>query len=83
MILYWRFKHEIVEFEEKADKENVTPADYAVEVTGIPMDARDEVRPARLRFFQRILLSVSSKIGLTKTNSSDSFRNFWKTEGTS
>lgn len=48
MILYWRFTHEIVEFEEMADKENVTPADYAVEVTGIPMDARDEVRPARL-----------------------------------
>eukprot|EP00903_Cladosiphon_okamuranus_P009173 g8761.t1 len=42
MILYWRFSHEIVEFEEMADKENVTPADYAVEVTGIPMDAKDE-----------------------------------------
>lgn len=35
-----------MDFEELADKENVTPADYAVEVTGIPMDARDEVRPA-------------------------------------
>ncbi|CAM9195598.1 unnamed protein product [Ectocarpus fasciculatus] len=42
MALYWRFKHEMVEFEEKADKENVTPADYAVEVTGIPVDANDE-----------------------------------------
>lgn len=60
MILYWRFSHEIVEFEEMADKENVTPADYAVEVTGIPMDARDEVRPART--FQK-LQSVSLQIG--------------------
>lgn len=34
----------MIEFEEKADKENVTPADYAVEVTGIPVDANDEVR---------------------------------------
>ncbi|CBJ27933.1 conserved unknown protein [Ectocarpus siliculosus] len=42
MALYWRFKHEMIEFEEKADKENVTPADYAVEVTGIPVDANDE-----------------------------------------
>lgn len=46
MILYWRFKHEIVDFEEKADKENVTPADYAVEVRGVPVDAKDEVRTA-------------------------------------
>lgn len=49
MIFYWRFKHDIVEFEERADKENVTPADYAVEVTGIPMDARDEVRSKDFR----------------------------------
>lgn len=49
MILYWRFKHEIVGFEEKADKENVTPADYAVEVRGIPMDTKDEVRKAQTR----------------------------------
>lgn len=46
MILYWRFKHEIVKFEERADKENVTPADYAVEVRGVPVDAKDEVRTA-------------------------------------
>lgn len=44
MILYWRFKQEMVTFGEMADKENVTPADYAVEVRGIPIDAKDEVR---------------------------------------
>lgn len=53
MILYWRFTHEIVEFEEKADKENVTPADYAVEVRGIPMDTKDEVRKAQTRQWQK------------------------------
>ncbi|CAM9185776.1 unnamed protein product [Hapterophycus canaliculatus] len=42
MVLYWRFKSEMVVFGEMADKENVTPADYAVEVRGIPIDARDE-----------------------------------------
>lgn len=62
MILYWRFKHEIVEFEEKADKENVTPADYAVEVTGIPMDARDEVRPEKL-YSDCGVCSLSSQLG--------------------
>lgn len=43
-ILYWRVTHEIIEFEQRAEKENVTPADYSVEVRGIPEDANDEVR---------------------------------------
>lgn len=45
MVLYWTFSHEIVGFEERADDENVTPADYAMEVIGVPEDAQDEVRP--------------------------------------
>lgn len=44
VVLYWTFSHEIVGFEERADNENVTPADYAMEVIGIPEDAQDEVR---------------------------------------
>lgn len=48
MLLYWRFSHEIEGFEERADNENVTPADYAVEVRGIPEDATDEVRKERM-----------------------------------
>lgn len=63
MILYWRFSHEIVDFEEIADKENVTPADYAVEVTGIPMDARDEVRVVRVFLQRPRSLFVASKTG--------------------
>lgn len=43
MMIYWRFADEIVLFEERADRENVTPADYAVEVTGLPENAQDEV----------------------------------------
>lgn len=44
--MYWTFSHEIVRFEERADYENVTPADYAMEVIGVPEDAQDEVRAA-------------------------------------
>eukprot|EP00904_Undaria_pinnatifida_P004196 jgi/Undpi1/13778/HiC_scaffold_9.g03429.m1 len=42
MVVYWRVSNEIVEFEQRAEKENVTPADYSVEVRGIPEDANDE-----------------------------------------
>lgn len=44
MVLYRRLLQEIRDFEYRAGKENVTPADYAVEVKGIPEDAKDEVR---------------------------------------
>ena len=44
MVVYWRVSNEIVEFEQRAEKENVTPADYSVEVRGIPEDANDEVK---------------------------------------
>lgn len=43
-IVYWRVTHEIIQFEQRAEKENVTPADYSVEVRGIPEDANDEVK---------------------------------------
>lgn len=44
MVIYWRFSKEITIFEERANRENVTPADYAVKVRGLPEDAQDEVR---------------------------------------
>lgn len=44
VIMYWRVAHEIILFEQRAEKENVTPADYSVEVRGIPEDANDEAR---------------------------------------
>lgn len=48
MYMYWRFSHKIVKIGERAAKENVTPADYAVEVRGIPEDTNDEVRKPKI-----------------------------------
>ena len=44
MAFYWNFSREIVKVEERITRENVTPADYAVEVRGLPENASDEVR---------------------------------------
>lgn len=44
LLIYWKLTKDIAILEERADCENVTPADYAVEVHGLPEDAQDEVR---------------------------------------
>lgn len=49
MMLYAKFLRDIASFEDRADKENVTPADYAVEVRGIPEDSKEEVRATSRR----------------------------------
>lgn len=55
MIVYWIFRGEIAVFEERADRENVTPADYAVEVRGLPEDAQDEVDDCERSYSSRKL----------------------------
>ncbi|CAM9191176.1 unnamed protein product, partial [Discosporangium mesarthrocarpum] len=42
LLVYAKLRRDVVMLEELADRENVTPSDYAVVVTGLPEDAQDE-----------------------------------------
>lgn len=58
---------EMITFGEMADKENVTPADYAVEVRGIPIDAKDEVRTPLYRTIPAAHCIVSFQTGAKRS----------------